>query len=133
MRLLRLPEDVMKYMLDGRLSFSDARAILSLEHEEHIRTVANEVVTRHLKWDQIEQRVRELNGFAPAQNAEGNGAAKGGARWMDPNVRAAQREMEQTLGMRVLIKDKNGKGRIMIDYTSVDEYERVVELLRGKK
>jgi ParB family chromosome partitioning protein len=133
MRLLRLPEDVMKYMLDGRLSFSDARAILSLDHEEHIRMVANEVVSKRLKWDQIEQRVRELNGFVPMQNAEGNGAAKSGARWIDPNVRAAQREMEQTLGMRVLIKDKNGKGRIMIDYTSVDEYERVVELLRGKK
>jgi ParB family chromosome partitioning protein len=52
---------------------------------------------------------------------------------MDPNVRAAQTEMEQTLGMRVRIKDRNGKGSILIEYATVDDYQRVVEMLRGKK
>ena len=132
MRLLRLPEDVMKYMLEGRLSFSDAREILALDKEEHIRIVAKEVVTKRLKWDEIEERVRELNGFLAMENAEGKGHRAGGARWMDPNVRAAQTDMEQTLGMRVRIKDRNGRGKIVIDYASVDEYERVVGMLRRK-
>jgi ParB family chromosome partitioning protein len=132
MRLLRLPEEVMKYLLEGRLSFSDARAILALNHEDHIRLVAQEVVTRHLKWDQIDERVRELNGFVVMQNPEEGGRPKeGGARWVDPNVRAAQREIEQVLGLRVLIKDKHGKGRIVVEYASLDEYERVVTLLKG--
>jgi len=131
MRLLRLPQDVMKYMLDGQLSFSDARAILALDHEEHMRIVAKEVVTRHLKWDQIEERVRELNGFGALQNAEGAAKASG-ARWMDPNVRSAQMEVERILGMRVRIKDRNGKGRIVIEYATLDEYERVVQLLSKK-
>jgi ParB family chromosome partitioning protein len=52
---------------------------------------------------------------------------------MDPNVRAAQTEMERTLGMRVRIKDRSGKGKIVIEYASVDDYERVVEMLLGKK
>jgi ParB family chromosome partitioning protein len=135
MRLLRLPEEVMKYMLEGRLSFSDARAILALDHDEHIRIVAKEVVTKHLKWDQIDERVRELNGFVAMQNAEAGGAEgrASRARWMDPNVRAAQREIEQILGLRVLIKDKNGKGRVMVEYASLDEYERIVQLLRAGK
>jgi ParB family chromosome partitioning protein len=47
-------------------------------------------------------------------------------------VRAAQTDMEQTLGMRVRIKDRNGKGSIVIDYASVDDYERVVAMLRKK-
>ena len=132
MRLLRLPEDVMKYMLEGRLSFSDAREILALDKEEHIRIVAKEVVTKRLKWDEIEERVRELNGFLAMENAEGKGYRTGGARWMDPNVRAAQTDMEQTLGMRVRIKDRNGRGKIVIDYASVDEYERVVAMLKRK-
>ena len=51
---------------------------------------------------------------------------------MDPNVRAAQTEMERTLGMRVRIRDRNGKGRIVIEYATVDDYERVVEMFRGK-
>ena len=57
---------------------------------------------------------------------------QGTARWVDPNVRAAQMEMERVLGMRVQIKDRNGKGKIVIEYASVDDYERVVELLREK-
>src|ERR1700676_2527658 len=63
MRLLRLPQAVMQYMLDGQLSFSDAREILSLDNAEHIPLLAEEAVTKHLKLDEVQQRVRELNGF----------------------------------------------------------------------
>ncbi len=134
MRLLRLPEKVMGYMLEDRLSFSDARELLRLENEAHIVLVAEEIVGKRLKWDEIEERVMRLNGtFAALPWQEATTAKKGrGARWIDPNVRAAQIEMERTLGMRVRIRDRNGKGRIVIEYASVDDYERVVELL-GKK
>jgi ParB family chromosome partitioning protein len=133
MRLLRLPEEVKGYLLSGRLSFSDCREILALEKEEHILQVAQEIVTKHLKWDEIEDRVARLNGFFPGQAAPGDQQKKTrGSRWMDPNVRAAQTDMERTLGMRVRIKDRNGKGKIVIEYSSVDDYERVVEMLRGK-
>jgi ParB family transcriptional regulator, chromosome partitioning protein len=136
MRLLRLPEEVMQMMLDGKLSFSDAREILSLDNDAHIPGLAQEVVEKHLKLDQIEERVRELNGFAAMQKAEGwetKAARRSSARWMDPNVKAAQNEMERTLGMRVWIKDRNGKGKITIEYATVDDYQRVTELLRGRK
>jgi ParB family transcriptional regulator, chromosome partitioning protein len=137
MRLLRLPRKVMDYMLEDRLSFSDAREILRLENDEYIEQVAEEVVTHKLKWDQIEDRVMRINGsFAmlPGQTVPGAPKKEGrGARWMDPNVRAAQTDMERTLGMRVRIKDRHGKGKIVIEYASVDDYERVVEMLRGKK
>jgi ParB family transcriptional regulator, chromosome partitioning protein len=136
MRLLRLPEKVMSYMLEERLSFSDARELLRLESEEYIEAVAEEIVTHKLKWDQIEDRVMRINGsFAmlPGQTLPGEKKKKGGARWMDPNVRAAQTDMERTLGMRVRIRDRHGKGRIVIEYATVDDYERVTGMLRGKK
>ncbi|MFZ1928831.1 MAG: ParB/RepB/Spo0J family partition protein [Candidatus Sulfotelmatobacter sp.] len=133
MRLLRLPQEVMAYLVSGRLSFSDCRELLALQNEEHILQVAQEVVTKHLKWDEIEDRVARLNGFIPGQPGSGESQKQArGARWMDPNVRAAQTEMERTLGMRVRIKDRNGKGKIVIEYATVDDYERVVEMLRGK-
>jgi ParB family chromosome partitioning protein len=136
MRLLRLPEKVMNYMLEGRLSFSDAREILRLEKPEHIEMVAEEVVTKRLKWDEIEDRVLRLNGslpMLPAQAQSGEPGKKTSARWIDPNVRAAQTEMERTLGMRVRIRDRNGRGKIVIEYATVDDYERVVEKLRGTR
>ena len=133
MRLLRLPKKVMGYMLEDRLSFSDARLLLALENETLIEEVAEEVVTQHLRRDEIEDRVARRNGILPpATTGEAKDANGRGARWIDPNVRAAQMDMERTLGMRVRIKDRNGKGRIVIEYASVDDYERVVEMLRGK-
>ncbi|MGB7601256.1 MAG: ParB/RepB/Spo0J family partition protein, partial [Candidatus Sulfotelmatobacter sp.] len=69
MRLLRLPQEVMGYLVSGRLSFSDCRELLALQNEEHILQVAQEVVTKHLKWDEIEDRVARLNGFIPGQTA----------------------------------------------------------------
>src|SRR5580658_9019733 len=136
MRLLRLPQKVMEYMLADRLSFSDAREILRLENDEYIEQVAEEVVTHKLKWDQIEDRVMRINGsfpMLPGQTMPGEQKKRGGgARWMDPNVRAAQTDMERTLGMRVRIKDRHGKGKIVIEYSSVDDYERVTGMLRAK-
>ena len=133
MRLLKLPRKVMDYMLEDRLSFSDARLLLGLENEALIEQVAEDVVTHHLKWDEIEERVARLNGNLPPLPVPANGEnGSRGARWIARNVRAAQMEMERTLGMRVRIKDRNGKGKIVIEYATVDDYERVVEMLRGK-
>ena len=42
---------------------------------------------------------------------------------MDPNIRAAQLEMQSILGMRVRIKDRNGRGKIVIEYASMDDYQ----------
>lgn len=134
MRLLRLPKKVMTYMLEDRLSFSDARLLLALENESLIEELAEEVVTLHLRRDEIEDRVARRNGLLPplsAQAADRKEAEGRGARWIDPNVRAAQMEMERTLGMRVKINDRNGKGKIVIEYATVDDYERVVGMLRG--
>ena len=130
MRLLRLPDEVKHHVAHGRLGFSEAREMLALENPEHILLLAEEVLTRRLRWDEIKDRVARLNGsLPPLPEAEKQNR---GARWVDPNVRAAQIEMERTLGMRVRIKDRNGKGRIVIEYASVDDYERVVEMLRKK-
>jgi len=137
MRLLRLPKKVMDYLLSERLSFSDCREILRLENDDYIEEIAEEVVTHKLKWDQIEDRVMRVNGsFAmlPGQTMPGEKKKRGGgARWMDPNVRAAQTDMERTLGMRVRIRDRHGKGKIVIEYSTVDDYEKVTGMLRSRK
>ncbi|MFY9912345.1 MAG: ParB/RepB/Spo0J family partition protein [Candidatus Sulfotelmatobacter sp.] len=128
MRLLRLPRELKEYIALGRLGFSEARELLSLENPEHILIVAEELVRDNLKWDKLKERIAQLNGTLPrVPPAE----QPGGVRWVDPNVRAAQTELEQLLGVRVKIKDHKGRGTIIIRYASVDDYERVIEMLRG--
>jgi len=55
-----------------------------------------------------------------------------GARWVDPNVKAAQRSLETVLGMRVRIRDRKGKGKITIEYGTLEDFDRVVGMLKGK-
>lgn len=100
MRLLRLPKDVSQYMLTGKLSFSEAREMLALDSLEQISQVAKEAVEKRWSVGQIEQRVREISGIGQSEDGDREKKTRR-ARWMDPNVRAAQTEMERTLGMRV--------------------------------
>ena len=51
-------------------------------------------------------------------------------RQVDPNVRAAERDLEAALGLRVRIKDRGSKGKITIEYASLEDFDRVVEALK---
>jgi len=127
MRLLKLPPRVLEYLSKNQLGFSEARALLTLEDPEMIVKAADQVVKQHMSVEQIEHLIMVMQGFATA--AGQTDKAIGGSRWVDPNVRAAQLELERLLGVRVRIKDRKGKGKIVIEYTTVDDYERVVTAL----
>ncbi len=127
MRLLKLPPMVGQYLSEGRLGFSEARILLTLPTPELMQKVADEAVTKHLSFDQIEERVMAIN--LPLKK---EGQPQGKARWVDPNVRAAQTALERTLGVRVRIRDRKGKGKIVIEYGTLEDFDRVVEMLKGK-
>ena len=50
-------------------------------------------------------------------------------RVVDPNVRAAEQELQRALGVRVTIRDNKGKGKIIIEYASLEDFDRIVETL----
>lgn len=131
MRLLKLPERVMEYMAQKKLGFAEARELLKLEDVAMIQKAADDVVKKRMPFDQIEEMVMQIQGMLdPIPGQPGYVKKKSGARWMDPNVRSAQGELERLLGVRVRIKDRKGKGRIVIEYHTVDDYERVVGMLK---
>jgi ParB family chromosome partitioning protein len=131
MRLLKLPERVMEYMAQKKLGFAEARELLKLEDVAMIQKAADDVVKRRMPFDQIEEMVMQMQGMLdPLPGMPGYVKKKSGARWMDPNVRSAQGELERLLGVRVRIKDRKGKGKIVIEYHTVDDYERVVGMLK---
>lgn len=124
MRLLKLPPTVTQFLNEGRLGFSEARVLLQFQDPETIAKLADEAVRKHLSVEQLEQLC--IDSYLPKEKAEGRGA-----RWVDPNVRAAQRELETVLGVRVRIRDRKGKGKIVIEYSTLEDYDRVIGMLRG--
>jgi ParB family chromosome partitioning protein len=130
LRLLKLPADVQTFLSRGFLSYSHARELLVLDDESQISKLA--VLAVKKKWSvlQLEDEVMNLN--MPLQRPEEQKGPGGGARWVDPNVRAAQRTLETALGMRVRIRDRRGKGKITIEYGTLEDFDRVVGVLKGK-
>jgi ParB family chromosome partitioning protein len=133
MRLLRLPESTMKLLAEGDISFATAKELLKLDDKDQIAKAATYIVEKKLTFDQVERMVWQMMGvLSPVPGLPGQERKKGAGRWVDPNVRAAQMELERLLGMRVRIRDRKGKGKIVIEYATVDDYERVVEALKSK-
>ena len=128
MRLLRLPPNVKQYLSVGQLGFSEARVLLQFQDAELIAKLADEAVRKHMSVEQIEDLC--IHAYLPKKKQAQQG---GGARWVDPNVRSVQRELEAILGMRVRIRDRKGKGKIVLEYAKLEDFDRVIEMLKGKK
>jgi ParB family chromosome partitioning protein len=124
-RLLKLPKPVQQYLGTGQLGFSEARVLLTLIDANWIPKIADMAIEKQLSVKQLEELVTKTN--APAVEREQAEPPK-----VDPNVRAAQMELERLLGLRVQIRDRKGKGKIMIEYSTLEDFDRVIEMLSGK-
>jgi len=126
MRLLKLPAAVQTYLSEGKLGFSEARILLQLPDAAAMVRTADKAIHDKMSVARLKDYVDALNTamLEPAQPSK--------ARWVDPNVREAQSELERSLGLRVRIADRNGKGKIVIEYGNIDDFDRVVEALKSK-
>src|SRR6266404_1613705 len=128
MRLLTLPEGVIGALQKGKLTYSHARVLLQLRDNVQIWKFAQKAMEEKMSVAKLEDVVFGVS--APIGRDEPNKGS--GARWVDPNVKAAQRSLEEVLGMRVRIRDRKGRGRIVIEYGTLEDFDRVVGMLKGK-
>jgi len=128
MRLLTLPEGVIGALQKGRLTYSHARALLQLRDNVQIWKFAQKAIEEKMSVAKLEDLL--LGVSTPIRRGEPKNG--GGARWVDPNVKAAQRSLETVLGMRVRIRDRKGRGKIVIEYATLEDFDRVVRMLKGK-
>ncbi len=127
LRLLKLPAEVRNAVRSNGLTYTHARLLLSLEDEAQITKVARIVIAKKMSVALLEELV--MDSHIPKDPPESRKV--GGARWVDPNVRAEQRSLEAILGLRVRIRDRKGKGKILIEYGTIEEFDRVVTMLKG--
>lgn len=123
LRLLKLPELVQQKVAAGDLSFGHARALLALPSPEQILSAAQKVMALHLSVRSTETLVQSLlqpeirNDAAPTPPSQ------------DPNVRDAQEQLRRALGLKVTIQDKRGRGRVIIEYAGVDDFDAILRSL----
>src|SRR5437899_984850 len=127
-RLLKLPPTVQDALENGLLSFGHGKVLAGLAgFPEHLENAAREAIEKQLSVRQLEELVAKLiNPEAKIGNADKVAPA------IDPNVREAQRTLETALGVKVEIHDRKGKGKIILKYGSLEDFDRIVEALAVK-
>ena len=123
LRLSKLPTSVQAMLDQGELSFGHAKVLMALESPEAIEKLAQRVVALSLSVRQTEQAVTNL--VHPPEKTEK-------VRIVDPNVKEAEQELQRALGVRVAITDRNGKGKILIEYSSLEDFDRILEVMKAK-
>jgi ParB family transcriptional regulator, chromosome partitioning protein len=128
LRLLRLPDSVQQKVESGDLSFGHARTLLALESADAITAAAQKVMALSLSVRQTESYVQGLINPEAKEKKE----SKADAQPEDPNVREAQDRIRRTLGLKVRIEDKNGKGRVIIEYSGLEDFDSILTALGGQ-
>jgi ParB family chromosome partitioning protein len=123
LRLLDLPEDIRRMLVDGQLTMGHARAILSLPSDELRRKLANRALAGRLSVRDVERLVRKY------LQEEAKTPVK--ARTKPAHIADLEDKLCRHLGTRVQIDARrNGqRGKIVIEFDSLDEFERITEAL----
>ena len=128
LRLLKLPDLIQQRVESGDLSFGHARTLLALDSPEAITAAAQKVMALSLSVRQTESYVQGLINPEAKEKKE----SKANKQPEDPNVREAQDRLRRTLGLKVHIDDKNGKGRVIIEYSGLEDFDSILTALGGQ-
>ena len=127
LRLLRLPSEVQAKIEGGELTFGHARALLPLNDPETILKAAQKVHSLSMSVRQTESYVQGI------LDPEGKKAEKKLKEPLDPNVREARDLLQRALGLKVTIVDRKGRGRVIIEYTSLSDFDSLLETVESMR
>jgi ParB family chromosome partitioning protein len=126
LRLLRLPNEIQGKVEAGELSFGHARTLLALESKHEMLKAAQKVAALSMSVRQTETYVQGL------LHPEKKQVKQPVVEIVDPNVRDAQDRMQRALGLRVKIEDNNGRGRVIIEYSRLEDFDTLLASLVGE-
>jgi ParB family chromosome partitioning protein len=133
LRLLDLPVPIKTLLEEHKLEMGHARALLTLEPASALE-LARQAAQSEWTVRELEERARRLHEIEEPSSKSGARHARRGARTPaspDPNVAQLERELAEKLGAKVAIAHgKGGRGRLTIEYFSVDELEGILERIR---
>jgi ParB family chromosome partitioning protein len=121
-RLLKLPDEAKRFLVDGSISAGHARALLSVEHPEKL---ARQIVDEGLTVRDIERLVQER--AAPPEHKP---PAKAPAE-KDADTRALEKLLTDLLGLTVIINHRGEAGDVRIQYKSLEQLDLLCKRLQG--
>ena len=95
------------------------------QNESTLPRVVERVLEQALSVRQTEELIQKI--MAP-EGADADAEIKAKPA-KDPNVKAAESALKSALGCKVDIKDRGGRGKIVLQYTSIEDFDRILEAL----
>jgi len=122
LRILSLPKDVIEYIENGLISSGHARALASVKDEKLVLELAEKIIQDKLTVRDIENIVKQIK-IKKGYNKE--------KKILPAEVLQIQKELSEIIGAKVVIKPtSNNKGKIVISYSSLEEFENIVNRLK---
>ncbi len=123
LRLLTLPEKIKEYLKKGQIDEGHARALLSIDNEIKMLQIAERIVRENLSVRATERLIKKVTkriAIKPGKEKE-------------PNLLILEDELSKILRTRVVLEWKRNKGTITIHCFSLEDFNRIYELLRKSK
>jgi ParB family chromosome partitioning protein len=127
LRLLKLPAHIQKSLETGGISPGHARALLAVNDKNLREKLFNEITARGLSVREAEKRAVALNITPEEKKADEKTAPK-----RPPEITEMEEKFIDKLGTKVTIEGGLEKGRIHIEYYSMEDLDRLYEILGGK-
>jgi len=121
LRILSLKEDVKKLLNEKKISFGHARALLNAPNQ---LVLANKVIADNMSVRQLEDFLKEGGGHKDKKRT----LAKKNLNLKDANIADYEKYLSLKLGYKVEIKDKEGKGYLLVRYKNIEQLDAIVDL-----
>lgn len=124
LRLLNLPENIMQAVRSGKISMGHARSLLSFNNQKQQQLIFKKIIDQGLP-------VRAVELIAKGEIKKSSAAKKTTSLVKNNSAQSIEAKLREKLGTKVSIKQKtNSTGDIVIEYYSLDDLERIIDLIQ---
>ena len=123
-RLLNLPDSIKAFIKDGVLSMGHARSILALENEKLMNLVAEKIIQEDFSVRQTENYIKSLLDEKKTKIVSKE------EEELIRYIKSLEESLSSDLGTKIRIVNKKNKGRIEIPYSSAEDFERIIQLIK---
>ncbi len=127
-RLLDLPKEVQSHVSRGTISMGHARSLLSLKDASKQRLLSERIESDGLSVRDVELIVSGKKSLV-AQKKDDKGVQPASVVVKSPQVLSLEDGLRRAVGAKVTIKEKNGKGKITIEFSNNAQFENILSKL----
>ncbi len=129
-RLLKLPEEIQKYVSSGQMSAAHGRTIINIEDKEKQKQIADKIIKNDLSVRATEKLAEKIKDELKPERKRRKTKKIEEANTKTEEIKFAENELMTLTGTKVSISGDGKKGKLELEYYSTEELNRLIEIIR---